>query len=472
METATGIAIVAAGTAAVFLYLLIRAQQRRHALELEDARLRAEYAPLIHIDAELEERKHELGERILARDKLVADYKRDHEVYVRLKSEVSLLEENLEDMSFGVYRPHYSFDTSEKYKAALDEIWRKKKQMVHEGGAAVCDTKWTVGGSEREGARMTRQNAKVMLRAFNGETDAAVARVSWNNVTKMEERVGKAFTAINEMGTVNKTHITKAYLDLALAELRLSYEYERKKHEEQEEQREIRERMREEERAQREFERAQQEAATEEARYEKALERARAEVGKANGEEVEAANANVRALEQKLADAQAKMRRAKSMAEQTRCGYIYVISNVGSFGEKVFKIGMTRRLEPMDRINELGDASVPFRFDVHAMIYSEDAPALEREFHQRFESKSVNLINLRKEFFELPLDEVVEFATVKGVTVEFTKLAEAREYRETLALREKATKPVQQPSVATTDFPSILPSGLPGSLPAGVVAGV
>jgi hypothetical protein len=473
MDTSLVIAAAALAATILLLFLFLRARGVNTSLEREQARIREKYGPILNLDQELERRTNEVTARMSARDKLVADYARDHELYVRLKSEVALLEENIDDMSFGVYKPHYGFDTSDKYRAALDGIWQKKKQMVHDGRAAICDTKWTVSGSEREGARMTKQNIKVMLRAFNGETDAAVAKVGWNNVTKMEERIRRAFSAINEMGSANKTRITTEYCDLALAELRLSYEFEKKQHDELEEQREIRERMKEEERAQREFERAQQEAATEQTRYEKALAKARAEVEKANGEEIEAANAKVRELEQKLSEAQAKMQRAKSMAEQTRCGYIYVISNVGSFGERVFKIGMTRRLEPMDRVHELSDASVPFHFDVHAMIYSDDAPTLERDFHRQFENKSVNLVNMRKEFFDLTFDDIVVFAKTRGVTVEFTKLAEAREYRETLALREKATlagRVLQQPT-APSAFPSTLPSGLPAHFAARPLAG-
>jgi hypothetical protein len=148
------------------------------------------------------------------------------------------------------------------------------------------------------------------------------------------------------------------------------------------------------------------------------------------------------------------------MAEQTRSGYIYVISNIGSFGEKVLKIGMTRRLDPMDRVHELSGASVPFHFDVHAMISTDDAPAFEREFHRQFESRSVNLVNMRKEFFDLPLQEIEAFAKAKGLTVEFTKLAEAREYRQTLALREKAIVATQVglPGTIPLAFPSTLPS--------------
>ena len=444
VDVSLGIALIAA-VAAVVCFLRAKRvsavnetlRSENESLNAEHAKVREKYGPILDLDAELAARTAQIAEATQNRDTLLAAYRRDYGVWEKLKAEVALLEENLEDMSFGVYKPHYNFEHSAAYRAALEDVWRKKKEMVRAGRAAVCETTWTVGGSVKEGARMTKQNIKVMLRAFNGETDAAAAKVAWNNVLKMEERVRRAYAAINEMGTSSQVSIVPEYLDLALAELRLAHEYEQKKHEEQEEQREIRERMREEERAQREFDRAQQEAASEEERFERALSKARAEVEKAKGDEIEAANAKVRALEEKLAEAQAKLERAKSMAEQTRCGYVYVISNVGSFGESVFKIGMTRRLEPMDRVRELGDASVPFQFDVHAMMYSDDAPTLEKDLHRQFADRSVNLVNMRKEFFAVSLDEVEAFAKTKGVTVEFTQSAEAREFRETCSIRRE-----------------------------------
>jgi len=167
----------------------------------------------------------------------------------------------------------------------------------------------------------------------------------------------------------------------------------------------------------------------------KALEKARSEIAKAKGEELNDLNEKIKLLEQQLEEAQKLKERATSMAELTRSGYVYIISNIGSFGENVLKIGMTRRLEPLDRVKELGDASVPFNFDVHAMIYSKDAPILENEFHKYFTERSINLVNPRKEFFSVSLQEIEEFAKAKNLEIELTKLAEAREYRETMALK-------------------------------------
>ena len=299
---------------------------------------------------------------------------------------------------------------------------------------------------------MQKQYSKLLLRAFNGECDAAVAKATWNNASKMEERIRKAFDAINDLGDVMKISISTQYRDLMLSELRLEHELEEKKRAILEEQRRIREQMREEERAQREAEKAQAEAEAEESRSEKALEKARVELAKSRGEEHQRLTNKILELEKQVAEAHAKSQRAKSLAELTKSGYVYILSNIGSFGEGVFKIGMTRRDVPMDRVKELGDASVPFPFDVHAMVHSEDAPRLENTMHQRFANQSVNLINMRKEFFRVDLDDIARFAIECGLKMSFTKIAEAREYRNS---RERASAKAAAPS-HRSQFPDSL----------------
>lgn len=203
---------------------------------------------------------------------------------------------------------------------------------------------------------------------------------------------------------------------------------------EREEQRRIQEQIREEEKARKEYERAIREAQRDEESLKRALEKARLEVAQASADQRAKYEAQMAELNAKLAEAEARNQRAKSMAEQTRAGHVYVISNIGSFGEDVFKIGMTRRLEPMDRIRELGDASVPFEFDVHAMIYTENAPSLERELHELFDANRINKVNDRKEFFRVPISRLREFVANHGLEASFTMVAEAHEYRESMAL--------------------------------------
>ncbi len=396
------------------------------------------------------------------RDALDVDYANAKTVYDHLHEQVTLLEENLEDISFGLYKPHFNFDTPDEYKARLEAVRDKQKAMVKSGEAASFAIAWSVGGSRRDGERMQKQYTKLLLRAFNGECDAAVARVSWNNVTKMEERIRKALEAVNELGGVMKISITPSYLELKIEELRLEYELEEKKHAAADEQRRIREQMRDEEKARREAEQAQQEAQVEETGFERALEKARLELAKSQGEEHNRLNDRIVELQAQLEGAQKKGQRAKALAQLTKAGYVYVISNVGSFGEGVHKIGMTRRLDPMDRVKDLGDASVPFPFDVHAMVYSEDAPTLEGELQRHFADRSLNLVNMRKEFFRVSIDELESLAKERGLKIYFTRMAEAREYRETLAMRAPRTASGAEKPVIV--FPDRLPPSGTGEL--------
>ena len=395
--------------------------------------IRERFRPILDLDRELVQMKGRIDGTGRELEQVREKYRDAKAVYDRLVGEIAALEENAHDISVGLYKPHFDYDTTEAYRDKLTEIREQQKQLFREDRAVSCGVAWTINNSRKEGERMQKQYAKLLLRAFNGETDAAIAKVSWENVVRMEERVRKAFEAINKLGGVMQIELRDEYRDLKLDELRLEHELEERRRLEADEQRRIREQMREEERAQRELERAQREAEEEEARQLRALEKARKELAKSSGAKLEAMQARVAELEAALSQAHAIKERAKSMAELTKRGYVYIISNHGSFGIDVVKIGMTRRLDPMDRVRELGDASVPFEFDVHAMIYSDDAPSLENALHREFTGRRVNLVNLRKEFFRVPLSEVQAYTRKAGLEMELTLLAEAREYRETLA---------------------------------------
>lgn len=406
------------------------------------AELQLKYAPVIAVDKAIAEKNSELESIQQAIVELNEKYKIALSVHNGLEKEISLFEEGLDIGSFGLYTPQYDFDTAEKFKLAIDENYEAQKALIKEDKAIVCHTEWTVGGSKAEGKKMTSQYKKLMLFAFNGECDGLIAKVKWNNAEKTKERISKAFESINKLGVTQSIEITKEYLALKWQELSLTYEEEQKKYEEKEEQRRIREQMREEEKAQREFERAQREAEDEEQRYEKALHKAQAELQGAGQANLEMLEEKVKLLEQQLQEAHERKERAIAMAQLTKVGHIYVISNIGSFGENVYKMGMTRRLDPLDRVRELGDASVPFHFDVHAVIYSENAPQLETELHRKFSDRRLNRVNHKKEFFRVTLDEIEEFIHLHtGAEIMFTKMAEARDYRETMTLLEQLKSP-------------------------------
>lgn len=312
----------------------------------------------------------------------------------------------------------------EELKAAREQ----SRRLVELKLAAACNYE--------EEDRRDRAN-RFVVDAFNGRVDAILSRTKHDNYGTLEREIRDAFSVVNLNGLVFRdARILPAYLDARLAELKWAVVTQELRLKEREEQRELQERIREEEKARREYERAIQEAAREEALIKQAREKILREVEHANAEERSRFEAQLAEINQRLAEAEAKGQRALSMAQQTRSGNVYIISNVGSFGENVFKIGMTRRLIPEDRVKELGDASVPFAFDVHAMIKSNDAPALERMLHQTFAENQINKVNPRKEFFRIPLERIRTVVAEKELEVSFTMIAEAREYRETLALEK------------------------------------
>lgn len=391
------------------------------------------YAPVIDIDAavqESEDQKQRLEQTI---ESLKRSYKEKKQIFDSLVAQVAVFDEELELAELGFYKPHFDFDSSEVYKTKIREVKDAQKAMVSTKEAVTCDAEWTVEGSKAKGRTMTNRAIRLTARAFNNECDAAIANVTWKNVARMEQRIEKAFESINKLNASNRVSISPGYLKLKLQELRLAYEHRKRKQEEKEEQAAIRQQMREEAKLQQDIEAAEKE----ERKYEKMLEKARLDAEKASGAKLTTLEERIAELSKELAAAHEKNERAKSMAEQTRSGHVYIISNLGSFGEHVYKIGMTRRLDPQERVKELGDASVPFTFDVHAMIYSEDAPALERELHNVFDAKRVNLVNGRKEFFNVPLDEIALKVKRLSPEAEFVETAEAREYQETQYIRAR-----------------------------------
>ena len=389
------------------------------------------FSGIIDADQELEKIIKEKSDLEQSIEKLKSDYKEKKVLFNKLVETAAIYNEEIELAELGFYKPHYDFGTSEEYKDAIEEARKKEKEMIAAKTAIVCNTEWSVSGSAAKGRTMINRGVTLTARAFNNECDAAISRVRWNNVQRVEQRIEKAFDAINRMNESNDIKIAPEYLKLKLDELRLTHEYEEKKQQEKEEQAEIRHQMREEAKLEQETERALKE----EEKYQKLLDKAKTEAEQVAGEKFEKLQEKIGALTQELVEAHEKSERAKSMAQQTKAGHIYVISNVGSFGENVYKIGMTRRLDPLDRIKELGDASVPFCFDIHAMIYSTDAPALEKELHNAFERKRLNLVNNRKEFFNTEIETLEREVRKISQEAKFVLTTEAREYRESNAIR-------------------------------------
>ena len=277
-----------------------------------------------------------------------------------------------------------------------------------------------------------------IIDAFNGKTDTILTLVKQDNFGVLKQKITDAYYLVNNLGKAFRNAvITPQYLDSRLDELKWAVTCTELRNREREEQRQIREQMREEERARREYEKAMKDAAKEEELLKKAIEKAQQAVAKASEEQKAKYEAKLQELSEKLKEAEEKSQRAISMAQQTKSGHVYIISNIGSFGEEVFKIGMTRRLEPTDRVRELGDASVPFPFDIHAMIFSEDAPKLETTLHKVFVDNQVNKVNPRKEFFKVSISNIRNQIESMNIQAKWTMIADAYEWRETQAI-EKA----------------------------------
>jgi len=368
---------------------------------------------------------------------------------IPLRLEHRSLSEEASLREMGFYKSHYGFATSERYKKAIDENYAKQKAMLKNKDAAICSREWKLDGSAEKGRKLTDKYVALMLRAFNGECDTVIAKVKPTNYQTMEARIQKAYDTLNKLGEIYFCSISEPYRDARIEELRLEYEHALKIQAERDEQREIKEEMRQQAIAAREIEKAQQEAEREEQQYEAALAKARAEFEKAGAAKQEEMQAKLAELEQMVAEAHANKERAISRAQQTRAGHVYVISNIGSFGSNVYKIGMTRRLDPMDRIWELSDASVPFDFDVHAIIYTEDAPALEAELHERFRERRVNAINERKEYFYVTMDEIAQVVRERFGDIELTLAAEAAEFLQSVAFHHENGMPFLQQRMFT-----------------------
>lgn len=340
--------------------------------------------------------------------------------------------------SFGIYTPRYSFMNSDEYKARLLEIRAKQKDMIRAKTAVTGSTNWTVNGNASKGKKMVSDMQKLLLRAFNSECDDVIEHVRYNNIEASEKRISASREAISKLGAMMGVSIAPAYYHLKTEELYLAFEYQQKRQEEKEEQKELRARMREEAKLAREIEEERKKLEKEQKHYKNALKKIIEQLKSASEEERSAIEEKKSEIEEQLRRIDSDFKNVDYREANQKAGYVYVISNIGAFGENIYKIGMTRRLDPMERIDELGDASVPFNFDVHAMIFSDDAPKLEAALHKAFESRKLNFVNQRREFFRVTLDEIKKVVRENfDKSVEFIELAPAEQYRESLLLKKQ-----------------------------------
>lgn len=418
-------------SAPVFLFLWFRKRRQSKFVNAELQALREKFAPILSIEQEVSTLKLEFDELEDSIQKTRETYSEKREYLDELKSQVAMYDERLAFAELGVYEPHFDFGDSEEYKDAIKGVRSRQKFMVSQKIATRCPADWTVDGSRAKGQTMVNRQMRLTMRAFNNECEAAIANTRWNNAVAMERRILNSAKAINKENASMQLEVSDEYVALKLEELFLTHEYREQQKKEREERAELARSEREEKKLLAEAKAAEKE----EKKYQALIEKARKEAG-IDGL-TDKMKQKIEELESALANAHAVSERAKAMAEMTKSGYVYIISNVGSFGEEIVKIGLTRRLDPSDRVKELGDASVPFAFDTHAMIYSDEAPALEAALHKEFASQRVNMANMRKEFFRVGLEDVEKAVASLAPDATFFKDREAQEWHETLARRNE-----------------------------------
>ncbi len=329
--------------------------------------------------------------------------------------------------------------TSEEYKSQYSMITLKEKEMI-KNNKAITITNYTMSKKE------TSSNIKQLLRCFNAESDVQISSVTFKNIESVKNKIQKSFETLNKLFVLSGVQVNQEFFRIKLEEADLMYKIAYQKEQERLQQKAIREQMVEEEKVRREIEKEKAKVEKEETHFKQEIDNLMKRLHAASEIEKQLYVDKIRELEEKLKEVEESKKNVLEREQNTRAGYVYIISNIGSFGENVYKIGMTRRLDPMDRINELSSASVPFEFDVHAMIFSDDAPALEATLHNAFSDRRVNMINKRKEFFRVSLLEIEKVVKQNfNATVQFTMTAEAAQYRETQKMMHISETPVSVP---------------------------
>lgn len=355
-----------------------------------------------------------------------------------LKKELLDIEEQIHMQSYGLYEPRYDFATSIGYKAQLDIIRARQKQMIKDKTAVSFFDNWTVDGSKAKGRKMNNDNIKLILRSFNNECEAAINKVKFNNIHVIEKRIQKSFEQLNKLNKSVRVSLTPHYLELKLSELYLAYEYEQKKQEEKEILRAQREKEREEKAFQKELQNKKKIIDKDINHYQKMIDELTEKLKNATEDAKSQLEKEILELKTNISEKENEKQELDYRSAHASAGYVYIISNIGAFGKDVVKIGVTRRLDPLERISELSSASVPFKFDVHALIFSYEAYQLEAELHNHFNDYRINKVNQRKEFFKVPIDKIeAKLQEYKNLTVDFNKNPDAEEYYQSISLNNK-----------------------------------
>jgi hypothetical protein len=381
------------------------------------------------------------------RQAFAAQYSQQRQHLDNLLAEITQTDDLKLLQEVGVYHYRHVLETAAHYKERLDQIKLMNKEMVKTKQAVFGSTNFHYNNSLAQGRKFVGELSKLMLRAYNSEAENCMRVLKAGNLDSAVKRLETSVRVIERLGKMASIQIAPKYHALRVYELELTSDYLVKKQEEKEAEREERARLREEQRALQEYQREQNRLLKERSHYENAIAALRAKNDSTGTVE----------LQTKLAEIEAALRGIEERQANIRAGYVYVISNIGAFGDDVVKIGMTRRLEPMDRVRELGDASVPFRFDVHALFFSHDAVGIENQLHNRLNDRRLNKVNRRREFFRAKPAEVKELLLqLAGNLLDYNDIAEAPEYRQSLHSATSSDRPYAGP-VISQSRPSIPP---------------
>lgn len=417
-------------------------KQRVADLEMEVATLKSQMNPAALNAAETQlqikkletaetRKREEISKLESTRKSLEADIDKKKQYLIDFDDELMFQE-------FGLYKPRFDFQNVEEYKSRISLLRDREKAFLKSMNERANETNWTVNNSKVEGRKMIRDLTKLIMRAFNEECDALIRKVKFSNIHSTLTTIDKIAVTVSKLGRVIDLAVPQDYISLKKEEAQIAYEYAKFKEEEKEHARQLREQQREAAKLAKEIAEQRKKFDKEEKQYSGELSKVNEQIAHASAEEMADLLAKKADLETKLADVHKAKDEVDYREANQKAGYVYVISNIGSFGNDVYKIGMTRRLDPMERIKELGDASVPFDFDVHALIFSDDAPALEAALHRRFEKEKVNKVNQRREFFHATLEDIKQVVKEHyDKTVEFTDEPDAEQYRISKKLEEQ-----------------------------------
>lgn len=388
----------------------------------------------------LSERNRTLSETVHNLEVENTRLKTEYDDLKQTKDEISNIEDELNSLHTKAVLETYNFSeydglTSEECKNKVSLLKVSEQELIKNDDAVIL--KYQPEKSEK---KLFNNNKKQILRCFNSDCDNILLSLTTRNIDTMRSKMHKSFETLNKIFEIDGVQLNPELLKIKLEELNFVYTAEQKKEHEREEQKAIKAQMVEEEKVRREIEREKAKIEKEEHQFKNEVSKLMKYLQKASDIEKQLYIDKINELEDKIKLLEKDKENILQREQNTRAGFVYIISNIGSFGENIYKIGMTRRLEPMDRVKELGDASVPFEFDVHAMIFSEDAPRLENTLHETFRKNQVNKVNNRKEFFNVSLDDIEKVVKENhNATVTFTKLAKAEQYRESLRLAENAS---------------------------------